>query len=141
MADFRAIMQQVLAGRSYTEIVEVVGCSRRDVALVKKTIVSAGITAQRAGFMTDAEVAQLFPDGRRKVSAEYDQPDFAATLASMRANRHFTLQQAWRRYVGAAGTGKKYGYSQYCALFSEQVRSLDLLSLLTCRSSGRAMCS
>ena len=35
MADYRAIMQQVLDGRSYAEIVQVVGCSRRDVALVR----------------------------------------------------------------------------------------------------------
>ncbi len=138
MADYRAIMQQVLAGRSYAEIVGVVGCSRRDVALARKTIASAGITAARVGSMTDAELAVLFPDGRRKVSAEYDQPDFAATLASMRANRHFTLQQAWRRYVGAAGAGKKYGYSQFCALFSEQVRALDLVATLH-HEPGRAM--
>ena len=38
MANYRAIMQLSLAGRSYAEIVEMVGCSRRDVALVKKTI-------------------------------------------------------------------------------------------------------
>ena len=93
MADYRAIMQQVLAGRSYAEIVGVVGCSRRDVALVKKMIASEGITAARAGAMTDSEFAGLFPDGRRRVSAEYDQPDFAATLKSMRANRHFTSRR------------------------------------------------
>ncbi|MEI6622922.1 MAG: hypothetical protein WCP28_13545 [Actinomycetes bacterium] len=42
MANFRAIIQLSLAGRSYGEIVEMVGCSRRDVALVKKTITEAG---------------------------------------------------------------------------------------------------
>lgn len=138
MANFRAIMQLSLAGRSYGEIVEMVGCSRRDVALVKRTITAAGITAQAASSITDAELARLFPDGRRKVSAEYDQPDFSATLKSMKANRHFTLQQAWRRYAGSSADGKKYGYSQYCALFSEQVRSLDLVATLH-HEPGRAM--
>ena len=138
MANYRAIMQLSLAGRSYAEIVEMVGCSRRDVALVKKTISRAGITLERAVSITDAEIWQLFPDGRRKVSQEYDQPDFAATVKSMKANRHFTLQQAWRRYVGSTAAGKKYGYSQYCALFSEQVRSLDLVATLH-HEPGRAV--
>ena len=138
MANYRAIMQLSLAGRSYAEIVEMVGCSRRDVALVKKTISTAGMTSERALSITDAEIGQLFPDGRRKVSQEYDQPDFAATVKSMKANRHFTLQQAWRRYVGSTAAGKKYGYSQYCALFSEQVRSLDLVATLH-HEPGRAM--
>lgn len=138
MTDYRAIVQLVVAGRSYSEIVEQVGCSRRDVSAVKKAVAAEGITAERAASITDAELAVLFPDGRRNVSAEYDQPDFASTLASMKANRHFTLQQAWRRYVGSAGPGKKYGYSQFCALFSDRVVSLDLVATLH-HEPGRAM--
>ena len=138
MTDYRAIVRLVLAGRSYSEIVEQVGCSRRDVSAVKKTITAGGITAERAGSITDAELAVLFPDGRRKVSAEYDQPDFTTTLKSMKANRHFTLQQAWRRYVASPEVGKKYGYSQFCALFSDRVQSLDLVATLH-HEPGRAM--
>ena len=62
----------MLAGRSYSEVVEQVGCSRRDVSAVKKVITAGGITAEQAESITDGELAVLFPDGRRKVSAEYD---------------------------------------------------------------------
>lgn len=138
MADYRKIMILVLEGRSYGEVVEAVGCSRRDVSTVRKTVTARGISAAVAASMTDAEVAVLFPDGRRQVSREYERPDYAAVLRSMRANRHFTLQQAWRRYVGAGGAGKRYGYSQYCHLFAEFLRVNDLVATLQ-HEPGRAM--
>ena len=119
MANYRKIMELALEGRSYSEIVEAVGCSRRDVSVVKKTVTARGITAGQIKSMTDADVQDLFPDGRKRVSDEYEPPDYAAVLRSMKANRHFTLQQAWRKYVSAGGLGKKYGYSQYCHLFGE----------------------
>ena len=110
MAIYGAIMQLSLAGRSYAEIVEMVGF-RRDVALVKKTISRAGITSERALSITDAEIGQLFPDGRRKVSQEYDQPDFMATVTSnvadrtgiSRCSRRGTAM--WVRLVQARSTG------------------------------------
>ncbi|MEB0268036.1 IS21 family transposase, partial [Cryobacterium sp. 10I5] len=128
----------MLEGRSYNEIVEAVGCSRRDVSVVKKTITARGITAASAESMTDADVQVLFPDGRKRVSDEYESPDFTAVLRSMKANRHFTLQQAWRKYVGAGGPAKKYGYSQYCHLFGEHLRVNDLVATLR-HEPGRAM--
>ena len=138
MADYRKIMVLVLEGRSYGEIVDAAGCSRRDVSAVKKTIAARGISAGAAASMTEAEVQVLFPDGRRRVSEEYEQPDYAAVVKSMRANRHFTLQQAWRRYVGSDGQGRKYGYSQYCHLFGEHLRVNDLVATLQ-HEPGRAM--
>ncbi len=99
VASYRRIMELVLEGRSYGEIVAAVGCSRRDVSVVMKTVTARGMCAGSVESMTDAEIAGLFPDGRRRVSDEYERPDYAAVLRSMRANRHFTLQQAWRRYV------------------------------------------
>lgn len=138
MADYRKIMVLVLEGRSYGEIVETVGCSRRDVSVVKKTVTARGICAGVAESMTDAEVRALFPDGRRRVSEEYERPDYAAVLKSMKANRHFTLQQAWRRYLGADGQGRKYGYSQYCHLFGEYLRVNDLVATLQ-HEPGRTM--
>ena len=131
-------MKLVLEGRSYNEIVEAVGCSRRDVSVVKKTVIARGITAGLAESMTDADVQALFPDGRKRVSDEYESPDYAAVLRSMKANRHFTLQQARRKYVGVAGQGKKYGYSQYCHLFGEHLRVNDLIATLQ-HEPGRAM--
>ena len=35
MSNYRKIMEVVLDGRSYNDIIEAVGCSRRDVSLVK----------------------------------------------------------------------------------------------------------
>ncbi|MDY7540796.1 IS21 family transposase [Cryobacterium sp. 5B3] len=138
MANYRKILELLLEGRSYNEVVEAVGCSRRDVSVVKKTITARGITAASAESMTDADVQVLFPDGRKRVSDEYESPDFTAVLRSMKANRHFTLQQAWRKYVGAGGPAKKYGYSQYCHLFGEHLRVNDLVATLR-HEPGRAM--
>ena len=138
MSNYRKIMELVLDGRSYNEIVEAVGCSRRDVSMVKKTVAARGITAGLAVSMTEAAVQAMFPDGRQRVSDEYEAPDLTAVLRSMKANRHFTLQQAWRKYVGAGGQGKKYGYSQYCHLFGEHLRVNDLVATLR-HEPGRAM--
>ncbi|GAA1702452.1 hypothetical protein GCM10009831_09570 [Dietzia cercidiphylli] len=95
MADYKAIMTLALAGHSYSEIVAAVGCSRREIAAVKKTITAYGITAGQAASMNPAEIAGMFPDGRKRVSEDYIKPDFDRVLASMKFNRHFTIQQAW----------------------------------------------
>ena len=42
MANYRKIMVLVLEGRSYGEIVEVAGCSPRDVSAVRKAIAARG---------------------------------------------------------------------------------------------------
>jgi urease gamma subunit len=118
VANYQKILELVLEGRSYNEIVESAGCSRRDVSVVKKTVTARGITAGLAESMTDTDVQALFPDGRKRVSVEHESPDYAAVLRAMIANRHFTLQQAWRMYASAGGQGKKCGYSQYGHLSS-----------------------
>lgn len=131
MADYKAIMTLALQGSSYDEIVAVVGCSRRDVARVKRTITAYGITAGQAASMTPVEIAGMFPDGRKQVSEDYAQPDFDRVVASMRHNRHFTLQQGWAKYLADPSLrGKKYGYSQYCALFADYARVTDVVATL-----------
>lgn len=150
MRDYRRIVALLLEGRSYREVVEVAGCSHRDVSRVKRVIEERGVTS--ASVVTDEDLADWFPDGRRRVSAEYEQPDLAAVLAAMRAQRHFTLLMAWRRYADAgttrtpgmpgmpAGTTapKRYGYAQFCALFADYVRRNDLVATLH-HEPGRAM--
>lgn len=138
MADYRAIMALVFEGRSYREIVEAVGCSHREVSTARKAIAQHGIDARRLGEMSDTELSDLFPDGRAKVSAGYDLPDFDRVASSMRSNRHFTLLQAWRGYVGSACKLRKYGYSQYCHLFGEFAARNDLVATLH-HEPGRAM--
>ncbi len=137
MANYRAILELVLAGRGYSEIAAVAACSRRDVARVKQAVTERGLTSAAA--VRDADLAEWFPDGRGRVSAEYEQPDLARVLATMRASRHFTLLLGWRRYADADTAGKKkYGYSQFCALFADYVRSNDLVATLR-HEPGRAM--
>ena len=137
MANYRAILELVLAGRSYSEIVEVAGCSRRDVSRVRQALTEHGLSS--AVVVSDAELAGWFPDGRRRVSDDYEQPDLARVLASMKTGRHFTLLLGWRRYVDGDGAGKKkYGYSQFCSLFADYVRSNDLVATLH-HEPGRAM--
>ena len=131
MADYSAILALVLEGRSYGEIVEIVGCSRREVSAVSRTAKERGITAAQAAEMTRDELADLFPDGRKKVSAGFVRPDFAAIVKSMKANRHYTLQQGWHRYVQApAAQGKKYGYTQFCQLFNDYAAVNDVVATL-----------
>lgn len=138
MTDYRRIMALLLEGRSYRDVVEVIGCSHRDVARVKKVIEERGVTAATA--VSDEDLGAWFPDGRRTVSATYEQPDLAAVLAGMKARRHFTLLMAWRRYADATtGEGlKRYGYAQFCALFADYVRTNDLVATLH-HEPGRAM--
>lgn len=137
MADYRRILVLLLEGRSYREVVEMAGCSHRDVARVKQAIQQYGVSSAAA--VSDAELGEWFPDGRRRLSDEYDQPDLSRVLASMKQNRHFTLLQAWRRYADARNVGKKkYGYSQFCALFAGYVRTHDLVATLH-HEPGRAM--
>lgn len=138
MVDYRAIMGLVFKDRSYRQIVEVVGCSHRDVSAARKMIKDRGLTAQHLAGMSDAELAGLFPDGRAGVSAGYDVPDFARVVKSMRSNSHFTLLLAWRGYVGSASELRKYGYSQYCHLFGEFAARNDLVATLH-HEPGRAM--
>ena len=138
MADYRAIMTLVLLGRSYRDVVAAVGCSHRDVAAARKVIAARGITGTGLAQMSDSELAGLFPDGRAKVSDRYQVPDFAAVVRSMRSNRHFTLLQAWRVYLGSQADGRKYGYSQYCHLFGEYAVRNDLVATLH-HEPGRAM--
>lgn len=59
MASYKAIMALVFEGRSYDQIVGMVGCSRRDISLVKKTVAARGLTAAQAASMGQAW-AELF---------------------------------------------------------------------------------
>ena len=139
MADFRMIMGLVLQGRSYREIVAGAGCSHRDVSTARKAIETHSVTAESLATMSDDAVAGWFPDGRSKVTAGYDMPDFARVAASMKRNRHYTLLQAWRIYVGQQGSAlRKYGYAQFCHLFGEYAVRNDLVATLH-HEPGRAL--
>lgn len=144
MADYSAIMALVLEHRSYSEIVEIVGCSRREISLVSKTVRARGITAEQAASLSRDELADLFPDGRKNVSAGFVRPDFPGIVKSMKSNRHYTLQQAWHRYVQAptapapAEQEKKYGYTQFCQLFNDHAAAHDVVATLH-HEPGRAM--
>ncbi|MBB2997509.1 IS21 family transposase, partial [Paeniglutamicibacter cryotolerans] len=139
MADYGAIMALVLEHRSYSEIVETVGCSRREISLVKKTVHAHSITAAQAAGMNREQLERLFPDGRKNVSAGFAQPDFPGIVRSMKSNRHYTLQQAWHRYLQLIGVpGKKYGYTQFCQLFNDYAATHEVVATLH-HEPGRAM--
>jgi transposase len=138
MADYRRILGLLLQGRSYREIVAAVGCSHRNVATARRAITEEGITTERLAGMSEAELIALFPDGRTRVSREYDSADFSRVVNSMRQNQHFTLLQAWRSYVGSGSGRRKYGYSQYCHLFNEYALRHDIVATLH-HEPGRAL--
>jgi hypothetical protein len=138
MADYGLIMSLLLKGRSYREVVAAAGCSHRDVSAARTAMTVHEITAGRLGVMSEDDLAGLFPDGRSRVSAEYEQPDFARVARSMRANRHFTLLQAWRACAAGSSPLRRYGYAQYCHLFGEYAVRNDLVAVLH-HEPGRAM--
>ena len=74
------------------------------------------------------------------MSVDYERPDLDGVLAAMKANRHFTIRQAWGKYLADEfdRVKKKYGYSQYCALFAEHARTKDVVATLH-HDPGRAM--
>ncbi len=140
MADFRVIMGLVLQERSYREIVAAVGCSHRDVSAASRVISAHSVTAESLAALSDDDLSVWFPDGRSRVTAEYDTPDFARVAGSMKRNRHYTLLQAWRTYVGQPGASslRKYGYAQFCHLFGEYAVRNDLVATLH-HEPGRAL--
>lgn len=131
-------MKLLLAGSAYREIEAQVSCSHTTIATVKKTLTSEKITAKRLASMADTDIAALFPDGRARVSAEYLTPDLGRVAASMKKNRHYTLLQGWRSYITLTSPLRKYGYSQYCAIFADHVRKHDLTAVLT-HQPGKTM--
>lgn len=75
-------MALLLQGRSYRDVVVTAGCSHRDVARAKQAIAKHSITSVEG--VSDAEVAGWFPDGRRRVSDEYEQPEFESVLQALK---------------------------------------------------------
>ena len=138
MAEYRRILGLLFQGRSYREIVVAVGCSHREVATARRAITERGLTAERLAGMSEAELMVVFPDGRARVSGEYDAPDFSRVAASLKRNAHFTLLQAWRSYVGGRSGRRKYAYSQYCHLFNAYALRHDIVATLH-HEPGRAM--
>lgn len=135
MPNHRKILQLLLEERPWAEITLIASCSRRDISKVKTLLVDQSIIS--ADSVTEDMLAHWFPD-RRRTRTEYVQPDFASVLAAQKASKHFTLQLAWNRYADAPGVGKKYGYSQFCALYAEYVNSNDLVAVLH-HEPGRAL--
>lgn len=138
MADYRQIMALLIQGRSYREIAGQAGSSHREISTAKAVMTTREITSERLAAMSDAELQGLFPDGRSRVSDEYEQPAFGKVVQSFRHNRHYTLLQAWRTYTGSSTPLRKYGYAQYCHLFSEYAARNDLVAVLH-HEPGRAV--
>lgn len=132
MPDFLQIMQLLLKGYSYAQIVEACDCSRRAVARAKKVLETHQLTVAQLEVMTPERLSQLFPDRRSQVSSRFDQPDFAGVVERFKHARHFTLQQAWQLYVARAAEHglRKYSYSQFCARFSSYAEQHDLVAVL-----------
>jgi len=138
MADYRQILGLLLQGHSYRAVAGAVGCSQREVATARRAVLERALTAERLAGLSDVELAAWFPDGRSRVSADYDLPDFAKVVASMHRNPHFTLLLAWRSYAAGGSGRRKYADSQYCHLFNEYAVRHDLVATLN-HEPGRIM--
>ncbi|WP_418907699.1 hypothetical protein [Glutamicibacter endophyticus] len=100
-------MSQILQGLSYLQICASAECSTRDVSSANQTLNTYRITAESLETMSPERLAQLFPDGRSKVSEDYEAPKFSNAVKSMKANPHFTVYQAWREYANSHSTKRK----------------------------------
>ncbi|MFQ4150654.1 IS21 family transposase, partial [Arthrobacter sp. LAPM80] len=84
MADYRAIMRQLVQGRSYSEIVASLNCSRRGISAVNKVLAGHGLTTvSQVEAVTDQQLLDWFPDGRSRVSELYESPAFDVVLKRM----------------------------------------------------------
>jgi len=130
VVDHRLILGLLLQGRSYREIADVASCSQRDISRARKVLTANSLSQSALDALADADLRNLFPDGRSRVSESYEAPEFAQVVKSMKANRHFTLLQAWRNYTAGNSALRKYGYAQYCHLFDQYARTNDLVATL-----------
>ena len=128
--NYRKIMTLLLEQRSYREISQRLGCAQKTIAATKRVMIAEQLTAESVAQLTDADLAVLFPDGRSRVKSEYLEPEFQRVVTSFKKNRHYTLLQGWRAYTARSSGLRKYGYSQYCALFSSYVKQHDLTAVL-----------
>lgn len=136
--DYLRIIQMLFDGHTYAEITASVNCSRRDISTAKKAIHTHQITAQNLGRISQARLAEIFPDKRKVISAAYSEPDFALVAEQLQRNRFFTLQQAWMKYTDLDDGQKKYSYSQFCSNFHQHARTHDLVATLQ-HEPGKAM--
>lgn len=83
MADYRQIMALLIQGRTYREIAGQVGCSHREISTAKTVMTVREITSERLAVMSDVELQGLFPDGRSRVSDEYEQPAFGKVVRAV----------------------------------------------------------
>lgn len=86
MADFRRILGLLFRDHSYREVVAIVGCSHRDVATAKRVLEERAVTTAGLAIMPDSELLEWFPDGRSRVSRDYDQPDYERVSKSLQQN-------------------------------------------------------
>lgn len=128
MANFKEIMALCLDGASYSRIVSVVGCSRRDISRVKGVIAECAITSELFRELPQGWFADKFADGRSERKQVYDQPDFKALAGKLKQNKHLTRTKLWLDYMATecAVDTVKYQYSQFCAGLREYIRLNDL---------------
>lgn len=60
--DYLRIIQMLFDGHTYAEVTASVNCSRRDISTAKKAINTHQNTAQNLGHISQARLAEIFPD-------------------------------------------------------------------------------
>lgn len=121
-----------LAGKSYSQIVAALECSRRDISRVRTIIRDHNIDQDRFDSLSPQWFDDVFDDGRSSRSKAYDQPDFEALARRLANNKHLTRHKLWLDYVStdcAAGL-EKYQYSQFCSHFSAFIQANDLRGVI-----------
>ncbi|MGR6902716.1 IS21 family transposase [Glutamicibacter creatinolyticus] len=139
MAKHIAIMRLLVKGRSYEQIVAELECSRRMVAAVSKRMDAEQIrTLDQVRAVSLEQLGQWFPDGRARRSEQFIQPDFEAVHQRMKADRNYTITQAWESYVVGTTPGRKYQYAAYAGLYARFVQANDLAATIH-HEPGKAM--
>ncbi|WP_198416613.1 IS21 family transposase [Cryobacterium ruanii] len=135
MADYRKILGLLLEGRSYREIVEIARCSHRDVARVRQEVQQRGRRDRRGQRRGPGRVV---PRRAPERIGGVRPARLVASIGVDESEPALHVAVAWRHYVDTKDAGKKYRYSQFCALFTDYLRRHDLVAVQR-HEPGRAM--
>lgn len=130
MADLYRIASMLLEHKTYSAITTAVGCSRRDVAQVKKLLDDHGVADR--GDIPPGLFDELAQDYRSNRSLDSDQPDYKAIADKLARDSNQSRYTLWLDYQATGGELclKKYGYSQFCRGLAAYVKAAGLSGII-----------
>ncbi len=109
-------------GKSNRKVAEIVGVSASTVSDYVQRAKQAGLSWPIPGYLNEEELEEkLFPSEQSDLPRAL--PDFSNVHKEMR-RKHTTLSLLWDEYKEEHENG--YGYSQFCSLYREWSKTVDV---------------